>query len=282
MPTLTLPDGAHVELPEGEPVGAALPKGTIAARVDGELRDLVVRAVGRRRSSSPIAPAVRRRAARAASLDRARARAGGLRSLPGREVRDRPRGRRRLLLRLRSARARARGRPREDRPAHAPDREAEPAVRARGGLARGGDRAAARPAVQGRDHRGHRRRAPTTEARREAAAGETVSLYSNDGWVDLCMGPHVPHTGVLGRLQAHERRRRVLARRRAQPAAHPHLRHRLGEQGATSTRTCTGSRKPNAATTASSALELDLFSFPDEIGSGLAVFHPQGRPRSAG
>ena len=40
MPTLTLPEGLTVELPEGEPVGAALPKGAIAARVDGELRDL--------------------------------------------------------------------------------------------------------------------------------------------------------------------------------------------------------------------------------------------------
>ena len=26
--------------------------------------------------------------------------------------------------------------------------------------------------------------------------------------------------------------------------------------------------------------ELDLFSFPDEIGSGLAVFHPEGRHRA--
>ena len=40
MPTLSLPEGVHVELPDGEPVGAALPKGTIAARVDGKLRDL--------------------------------------------------------------------------------------------------------------------------------------------------------------------------------------------------------------------------------------------------
>ena len=40
MPTLTLPEGLTVELPEGEPVGAALPKSAIAVRVDGELRDL--------------------------------------------------------------------------------------------------------------------------------------------------------------------------------------------------------------------------------------------------
>ena len=40
MPTLRLPDGTLTELPEGEPVGSALPPGSIAARVDGELRDL--------------------------------------------------------------------------------------------------------------------------------------------------------------------------------------------------------------------------------------------------
>ncbi len=40
MPDLRLPDGTTVNLPEGEPVGSALPPGAIAARVDGVLRDL--------------------------------------------------------------------------------------------------------------------------------------------------------------------------------------------------------------------------------------------------
>ena len=40
VPRLTLPDGATVELPEGEPVGAVLSPDAVAARVDGELRDL--------------------------------------------------------------------------------------------------------------------------------------------------------------------------------------------------------------------------------------------------
>jgi hypothetical protein len=40
MPRLSLPDDVHVELPEGEPVGAGMPKDALAARVDGELRDL--------------------------------------------------------------------------------------------------------------------------------------------------------------------------------------------------------------------------------------------------
>ena len=32
----------------------------------------------------------------------------------------------------------------------------------------------------------------------EVAEGDVVSLYRNDGWVDLCEGPHVPSTGRLG------------------------------------------------------------------------------------
>ena len=30
------------------------------------------------------------------------------------------------------------------------------------------------------------------------AAAETASFYRNDGWEDLCLGPHVPSTGRLG------------------------------------------------------------------------------------
>jgi hypothetical protein len=40
MPRLTFIDGTQTDLPEGEPVGSVLPLEAIAARVDGELRDL--------------------------------------------------------------------------------------------------------------------------------------------------------------------------------------------------------------------------------------------------
>jgi threonyl-tRNA synthetase len=30
----------------------------------------------------------------------------------------------------------------------------------------------------------------------EVPAGETVTVYRNDGWADLCLGPHVPSTGA--------------------------------------------------------------------------------------
>ena len=90
---------------------------------------------------------------------------------------------------------------------------------------------------------------------------------------------------------------------RPAPAEHPHDRQRLGADsrrrprtgaGARRTRSCSAStaprgprrtscaptssasRRPPSATTASSARELDLFSFPEEIGSGLSVWHPRG------
>ena len=40
MSLLSFVDGSHLELPEGEPVGSVLESEAIAARVDGELRDL--------------------------------------------------------------------------------------------------------------------------------------------------------------------------------------------------------------------------------------------------
>lgn len=116
----------------------------------------------------------------------------------------------------------------------------------------------------------------------EVGAGE-LSIYENvthpegkTAWFDLCRGPHLPSTRMIGNgfsltrsaaaywrgnennkqlqriygtawpskeeLQAHLVRQEEAAKRDHR---------RLGQ-------------------------ELDLFSFPDEIGSGLAVFHPKG------
>ena len=64
---------------------------------------------------------------------------------------------------------------------------------------------------------------------------EEVCLYRHGAapheWVDVCEGPHVPATGFLKAVEAHARRRRVLARRRAQPDAPAHLRHRVPDAG---------------------------------------------------
>ena len=56
---------------------------------------------------------------------------------------------------------------------------------------------------------------------------ETVSLYRNGPFTDLCRGPHTPVDRPNRRLQAQLAGRRLLARRREAPDADQDLRHRL-------------------------------------------------------
>ena len=63
------------------------------------------------------------------------------------------------------------------------------------------------------------------------ACTATRSRRRRREFVDLCRGPHVPSTEAARRVQAHEGRRRVLARRREAPDAPAHLRHRVGVEG---------------------------------------------------
>ena len=83
---------------------------------------------------------------------------------------------------------------------------------------------------------------------------------------------HPVHPG----LQADPDRRRVLARQREEPPAAAHLRHRLGVRRRRWTRTWSWLAEAERRDHRQIGAELDLFSFPDEIGSGLAVFHPRG------
>src|SRR5436309_4368540 len=110
--------------------------------------------------------------------------------------------------------------------------------------------------------------------------GAAVSVYRNvvDGdvaFVDLCRGPHVPSTGKLGAFKllkvagAYWRgnEKGPMLQRiygtawESKTALAEHL-HRLEE----------AERRDHRKL----GVELDLFSFPEEIGSGLAVFHPKG------
>jgi threonyl-tRNA synthetase len=109
----------------------------------------------------------------------------------------------------------------------------------------------------------------------EVGLGDPVTLYRNSEWVDLCLGPHVPSTGRLGAFSlTHvagaywrgDESRPMLTRIygtawATQEDLEAHL-HRLEE----------AERRDHRKLGA----ELDLFSFPEEIGSGLAVFHPRG------
>ncbi|MFB2555999.1 threonine--tRNA ligase [Herbiconiux liangxiaofengii] len=99
--------------------------------------------------------------------------------------------------------------------------------------------------------------------------GETV-------WKDLCRGPHLPSTRLIGngfaltRLAAaywrgSEKNKQL---QRVYGTAWPSKDELRAYQSRIEEAAKRDHRKLGA--------ELDLFSFPDEIGSGLAVFHPKG------
>ncbi len=99
--------------------------------------------------------------------------------------------------------------------------------------------------------------------------GETV-------WKDLCRGPHLPNTRMIG--QGYKLMRVAAAYWRGSEK-NPSLQriYGTGWPSKQELREYT-ERLEEAAKRDHRRLgaELDLFSFPDEIGSGLAVFHPKG------
>jgi threonyl-tRNA synthetase len=103
-----------------------------------------------------------------------------------------------------------------------------------------------------------------------------VRTYANPPtFIDLCRGPHVPHTGRLGHFQL----MRVAGAYWRGDEKNPMLQRIYGTAWATKkdladylTRLEEAEKRDHRRLGA----ELDLFSFPDEIGSGLAVFHPKG------
>ena len=142
-----------------------------------------------------------------------------------------------------------------DRGRDARDHEGRPAVRAGRGARRRSARSCSptSPTSARSSSASHRRPTRTlTRSTPARSAGETISVYRNTPeFVDLCRGPHVPSHRQARPLQADEGGRRLLARQREAADAAAHLRHRLGDARPRSTSTCTGSRRPRSATTAS-------------------------------
>ncbi|MFM7489709.1 MAG: threonine--tRNA ligase [Actinomycetota bacterium] len=110
----------------------------------------------------------------------------------------------------------------------------------------------------------------------EVGSADEVSVYRNsDQFVDLCLGPHVPSTSRLGHFKLQKvssaywrgnEKGPVLQRIygtawESKAALDEHL-HRLAEAEKRDHRRL--------------AVELDLLSFPTELGGGLAVWHPKG------
>lgn len=110
----------------------------------------------------------------------------------------------------------------------------------------------------------------------EIGSGETISVYRNTPeFVDLCRGPHVPSTGKLGHFKlmkvagaywrGNEKGpmlQRIYGTAWASKSELEEHLHRLEEAEKRDHRKL--------------ATELDLLSFPQELGGGLAVWHPKG------
>jgi len=109
----------------------------------------------------------------------------------------------------------------------------------------------------------------------EGATGDAVTVYRNGAWEDLCLGPHLGSTGKLGAFKLlslagaywrGDEKRPMLQRiyGTAWPTGKELRAHleRLEEAEKRDHRKL--------------GRELDLFSFPDELGGGLAVWHQKG------
>ncbi len=115
----------------------------------------------------------------------------------------------------------------------------------------------------------------------EVGAGE-LTIYQNVkrngevAWQDLCRGPHLPSTKLIG--NGFKLMRSAAAYWRGSEK-NPMLQRVYGtawpskdELTAHLDRLAEAERRDHRKLGA----EMDLFSFPDEMGSGLAVFHPKG------
>ena len=110
----------------------------------------------------------------------------------------------------------------------------------------------------------------------EVAGDGTISFYRNTpGFVDMCRGPHVPSTGRL----KHFRLMRVAGAYFRGDEHNPMLQRIYGTAWASKGDLEEHLHRLEEAQKRDHrklGVELDLFSFPDEVGSGLAVFHPKG------
>ena len=110
----------------------------------------------------------------------------------------------------------------------------------------------------------------------EVGSADEVSLYRNsESFVDLCLGPHVPSTSRLGHFKLQKvsaaywrgsekgpTLQRIYGTAWESKAALDEHLHRLEEAEKRDHRRL--------------AVELDLLSFPQQLGGGLAVWHPKG------
>jgi threonyl-tRNA synthetase len=121
----------------------------------------------------------------------------------------------------------------------------------------------------------------TEDASVEVGSGE-LTIYDNvtrDGevvWKDLCRGPHLPSTRMIGNGWALTR---IAGAYWRGSEKNPQLQRIYGTAWPTKDELRAYQRRLEEAAKRDHrklGKELDLFSFPDEIGSGLSVWHPKG------
>ncbi len=109
----------------------------------------------------------------------------------------------------------------------------------------------------------------------EVAPGEEVSVYRNNDFIDLCRGPHLPSTGRIPAFrltrtsgaywrgdEGRDQLQRIYGTAWASEGDLAGYLHRIEE----------AERRDHRRL----GPELDLFSFPGELGPGLAVWHAKG------
>jgi threonyl-tRNA synthetase len=266
MPRIELADGSTTELPEGEPIGSVLPAEAIAARVDGELVDLsfVPTTDGK---AEPVRPGdpdglhVLRHSAAHVLAQAVCDLWPGTKYAIGPAIEDGFY----YDLELPGAISEADLARIEERMREIVGAD-QPFVREELSRAEALERFADQP---------YKREIVESLEEGEVGGGETVTVYRNDGWADLCLGPHVPSTGrlkafaltklagaywrgdasmqmltrIYGTAWATPKDLRVYEQRLAEAEKRDH--RRLGR-------------------------ELDLFSSPEELGPGLWIWHPNG------
>ena len=266
MPSIELTDGTTTELPEGEPLGSVLPPEAIAARVDGELVDLsfVPATDGKVEPVLPEDPDgvhVLRHSAAHVLAQAVCDLWPGTRFAIGPPIEDG------FYYDLELP-----GQVSENDLARIEDRMREivaadqPFVHEEIPRAEALERFADQP---------YKREIIESLEEGEVPAGDTVTVYRNDGWADLCLGPHVPSTGrltafklmkVAGAYWRGDEGRPMLTRIYgtawpSQQELDDYL-HRLVEAEKRDHRRL--------------GRELDLFSSPEELGPGLWVWHAKG------
>jgi threonyl-tRNA synthetase len=266
MPRIELANDRSTELPEGEPIGSVLPAGAIAARFDGELVDLSL-VPSHDGKAEPVDAAkpdglhILRHSAAHVLAQAACELWPGTRYAIGPPIDDG------FYYDLELA-----GPISESDLPKIEDRMREivaadqPFIREEVSRSEALERFADQP---------YKREIIESLDESEGALGDRVTIYRNDGWSDLCLGPHVPSTGRLGAF----RLMKLAGAYWRGDESNPMLQRIYGTAWATEQDLDSYLQRLEEAEKRDHrklGRELDLFSSPEELGPGLWVWHARG------